>query len=115
MDTELLEAATEMLDAIEGEFPYTTKYPQNTKLRQAIEQTKKQLNNEFTVILLYPGCWNDAGEVETYIDYAETQKAYQAIGIVRKKASIANDGNISPEDFALIAVFPGRLKTLPIL
>ena len=74
-----------------------------------------QKKKEFTVILLYPGCWNDAGEPETYTGYAVAGKPYQAIAAVKQKASQANHGNIVPDDFAVIAVYQGILETVSIL
>jgi len=65
---------------------------------------------EFTVILLYPEGYNDAGEPETYTEYAECDTPKEAIDIVRQKASDANNDDIEPDDFALIGVIEGRLS-----
>jgi len=68
----------------------------------------KEKQTGFTVILLYPGCYNDAGESETYTEYAECDTSKEAIDIVKQKASNENGGHVRSYEFVVIGVIEGR-------
>lgn len=65
---------------------------------------------EYTVILGYPESSCDNDDLEIYSDTTHAKTASEAVDIVRKMASNANQGNISPDDFRVITVLAGNVR-----
>lgn len=64
----------------------------------------------YTVICLYPDYSSDDYGADIFVDSAETPDPYAAASAVQLIASLANDGNIPPDDFRVIAVMAGDIQ-----
>ncbi|MFC1337424.1 MAG: hypothetical protein G8D89_16330 [gamma proteobacterium symbiont of Clathrolucina costata] len=71
--------------------------------REIVSQAKTM----FTVICLYPDYATDDHGADLYVEVTEAKDAFQAAEKVRVMASEANSGDISPDDFRVIAVMAG--------
>jgi hypothetical protein len=70
---------------------------------------QKDIEKKFTVVCLYPISNTEDFGADIYVNTATGENGYDAAAVVQRMASEANDGDIQPEDFRVIAVMAGEI------
>lgn len=68
---------------------------------------KPNSSGRYTVVLLYPDYASEDYGADTYVDSVIAEDPFHAASAVQLGASIANNGDIPPDDFRPVAVFAG--------
>lgn len=76
------------------------------KMQRLMAEGQKE--PKFTVVLIYPDYLASQYGEEYFISSARAKDAHEALKLVRHEACAQNDDCNEPEDFGLVAVFPGE-------
>ena len=75
------------------------------RMQKYLEEGKKE--PKFTVVLIYPDYIASQYGEEYFISSARAKDAHEALKLVRHEACSQNEECNEPDDFGLVAVFPG--------